>query len=436
MRWILNALYLDFLLLAAPYWLWKAPQGRRYRSGLLERLGFVKRRRGERRCLWVHAASVGEASVPRSLVEVFRKAHPDWEVVFSTVTDTGADRLRSLYPDCRVFYWPLDLSWCVARSLDRIRPSAVALVELEVWPNFLLSCLDRRIPAAIVSGRINRPSARFLRGLTRLCPQMWEAVRLCCARSARDAELFVHAGLPRGRIFTTGSLKYDALPLQADTAERERLRAELGLAPDGSVLVAGSTHPGENEVLCDVYRKLRREHDGLRLILVPRHVELASQTARSVRSMGLPVARKSELGPAPPSQDDVIVIDTIGELITCYSLATCVFVGKSLLPPGGGQNMMEPAALGKPVVVGPHTGNFQPEMELLARREGVAIVRGREGLLGEVERLLNDPGAAGTLGKNARDAVLESRGATDRTLARLEGALDELGLLWAGRKTT
>ena len=151
MRWILNAFYLDFLLLAAPYWLWKLPQARRYRAGLLERLGFVRRMRGGVRRLWIHAASVGEASVPQNLVALFREAHPDWEVVFSTLTDTGADRLRSLYPDCPVFYWPLDLSWCVAESLERVEPDAVLLVELEVWPNYLLSCRERGIPVAVTA---------------------------------------------------------------------------------------------------------------------------------------------------------------------------------------------------------------------------------------------------------------------------------------------
>ena len=431
MRWMLNAFYLDFLLLAAPYWLWKLPQARRYRAGLLERLGFVRRMRSGVRRLWIHAASVGEASVPQSLVALFREAHPDWEVVFSTLTDTGADRLRSLYPDCPVFYWPLDLSWCVAESLERVRPDAVLLVELEVWPNYLLSCRERGIPVAIASGRINRSSAEFLRVLGRLCPSTWEAVKVCCARSALDADLFAYAGLRHDRIFPTGSLKYDALAPDVEPARREELRGRLGLARDAPVLVAGSTHPGEDEKLCEIYKKLRPEHDGLRLILVPRHIERAVQLTRAVASMGLTVVRKSELdsGGRSPSQDEVIVIDSIGELITCYSLATCAFVGRSLLPPGGGQNMMEPATLGKPVLVGPYTVNFKPEMEMLAARGAVVVAQDEAGLLREVGRLLRDPEAAARLGQAARQTVMESRGAARRTLEKLDVMLAEAGLV-------
>ena len=430
MRWVLNALYLDFLLLAAPYWLWKVPQARRYRAGLPERLGLVRRMRGGARRLWVHAASVGEASVPQDLITLFRRRHPDWEVVFSTFTDTGADRLRRLYPDCPVFYWPLDLSWCVAESLERVRPDAVVLVELEVWPNYLLACLERGIPVAIASGRINRSSAELLRALARFCPAVWQAVKLCCARSGADAELFAYAGMRPQGIFATGSLKYDALALEVEPARREELRRRLGLGSDGPVLVAGSTHPGEDEILCEVYEKLRLEHGGLRLILVPRHIERAARLARSLRSAGLPVVRKSELdsGSRSPSQDDVMLVDTIGELITCYSLATCAFVGRSLLPPGGGQNMMEPAALGRPVLVGPYTGNFKPEMELLAARGAAVIVQDGAELLREVGRLLGDPVGAERLGQRARKAVMESRGAAERTLARLEFMLAEAGL--------
>ena len=429
MRWVLNALYMDALLVAAPYWLWKVPQARRYRAGLAERLGFVRRMRSGVRRLWVHAASVGEASVPQNLISLFRRRHPDWEVVFSTFTDTGADRLRSLYPDCPVFYWPLDLSWCVERSLERIRPDAVVLVEQELWPNYLVSCLERNIPVAIANGRINGYSADLLGAVGRICPATLEAVKLCCARSTADAELFAHAGMRRERIFPTGSLKYDALALEVEPARREQLRRRLDLAPGSPVLVAGSTHPGEDEMLCEVYEKLRLEHGGLRLLLVPRHIERAARLARTLGSMGLAVVRKSELdsGARTPSQNDVVLIDTIGELTMCYSLATCAFVGRSLLAPGGGQNMMEPAALGRPVIVGPYTGNFEPEMKLLTARRAVVVVRDGAELLRELRRLLGDHAEARRVGQNARTAVIESRGAAERTLERLEQMLAGAG---------
>jgi len=430
MRWLLNALYVDFLAAAAPYWLWKVPQARRYRAGLCQRLGFVPAAPKTGKRLWVHAVSVGEASIPRLLVEQFRSRHPDWEVVFSTFTDTGADRLRSLYPDCAVFYWPLDLSFCVAQALDRVQPDAVALVELELWPNFLMECGDRRLPVAIVNGRINPPSVRVARALRRLCPGALDAVTLCCARSDADVERFRDGGFEPGRVHSTGSLKYDALPLEVQADKQDALRDRFALSAGAPVLVAGSTHPGEDGVLCRVYAALRKQHEGLRLILVPRHIERAAAVARTIEAQGLSLARKSELDAAgrSASQDQIILVDTIGDLLACYALATCAFVGRSLLPPGGGQNMMEPAGLAKPVIVGPYNGNFEPEMRLLTAHDAVTVASGEAGLQREVGRLLADPKAAGELARRAREAVLGCRGATGRTLDLLDGMLAGAGL--------
>jgi len=257
-------------------------------------------------------------------------------------------------------------------------------------------------------------------------------VRVCCARSEDDAARFAEAGLARDRIFATGSLKYDALPSEVDPARRQELRERLGLDPQSPVLVAGSTHPGEEELLCRVWERLRNTHPTLRLILVPRHVERAAAVVRRLGGMGCPVVRKTDLdcGARAPAGNEVIVVDTIGEeLVTCYSLATCAFVGRSLVPPGGGQNMMEPAALGKPVLVGPHTANFTPEMELLRARRAVVVAHDERALLSQLDRLLGDARAAGALGDRARRSVMASRGATARTLERLEAALARSGLL-------
>lgn len=426
MRWLLNCLY----LCTVPYWLWKLPQARRYRAGIPERLGYAPAMDPGLRRLWVHCSSVGEASIPRTLVNLFRRSHPRWQVVFSTFTDTGADRLRELYPDSMVFYWPLDLTFCVSRALERVKPSLVLLVELEVWPNFMDACLRRGVPVAIVNGRISESSVRGLKSLSRLCGRLWEPVELCCARSPGDAKRLQRAGLPGDRVKTTGSLKYDALTMKADQERLDELRQLFGLEADASVLVAGSTHPGEEEVVCQVYLELKREHPSLRLILVPRHIERARQVASDVRSMNLPMARKTELDAdaTAVTGEEVILVDTIGDLVNCYGLASCVFVGRSLLPPGGGQNMMEPAALGKPVVVGPHTGNFEPEMDLLRREKGVLVVADADDLWKQCHRLLSDRDAAESLGQRARESVIRSQGAAERTLRELQGMLLRHGL--------
>ena len=427
MQWLLDCLYAEAAMLASPYWLWKVPQARRYRAGLLQRVGRAPELESGTSRLWVHAASVGEAGIPRTLVERFRRAHPDWDIVFSTFTDTGAERLRELYPDCTVFYFPLDFSFAVDRALRRIKPSAVVLVEQELWPNFLTACGRRRVPVGIVNARMSSGSARLARGLVRFVPGLWDPVKLCCARSRRDARRYHEAGLPAERIRVTGSLKYDILPDEPDREAANRLREKFGIRRVDKVLVAGSTHSGEEGILCDVYAELRETFPALRLVLAPRHIERAPEVERAIRSRGLKLVRKSRLdtGRESADGDEVILVDTIGDLMDCYAMADCVFVGRSLMEPGGGQNMMEPAALGKPVLVGPHTGNFRPEMADLLDCDAVRVVDGPGELAAQCSTLLGDRVAAEKLGRRAREAVRKSRGATESTLRHLEQMLAE-----------
>jgi len=419
---LFDALYILAGLALLPWWLWKLPHGERYRAGLRQRLGFAPAMPGHGPRMWIHCASVGEASIPRRLVEKFRRRHPGWDVVFSTNTNTGAVRLRELYPDCAVFYMPLDVSFCSARALDRVCPDLVLLVELEIWPNFLHQCRRRDVPVAIVSGRIGDGSRRLLRALSRLRPEVWQAVRVCCARSKDDAAGFRRAGLDPGKLHVCGSLKYDALKSEPDPEKLRHLRRLFSIEPDAPVLVAGSTHEGEEAVVGAAYKVLKLRHRRLRLVVAPRHVERAIAAAAALTARGLAVVRKTQLESrhetVPP--DAVVVLDTIGELGACYGLADCAFVGRSLLPPGGGQNMMEPAGLGVPVIVGPHTGNFRPEMELLRRHEAVLVVRDGTELIKAVDRLLSDPGLAERTGWAGRRVINESRGAGERTLDTLE----------------
>lgn len=433
MRWLFNIFYAGALCGAAPYWLWRMPRARRYRVGVSQRLGRMPRF-GPGRRLWVHTVSVGEAAIPKGLVARFRERHPDWEVVLSTATDTGAQRLREMYPDLPVLYWPFDFSPCVDRAMQRVRPTAVVLVELEVWPNFQLACWERHIPVVIVNGRINPPSARLLRFIRGLQPAVWRAVHACCARSTEDALRFVWAGLAPGKIVTTGSLKYDALALGADPESVDALRRLFCMAEGDRVLVGGSTHPGEEDVLCGVYGRLTADVPGLRLVLAPRHVERAKALERRLSQLGLKVLRKSclDAGRCRVAGDEVILVDTIGDLPTCYALASCCFVGRSMHPPGGGQNVMEAAALGKPVVVGPHTGNFRPEMQLLQSRNAVVVVHDEGELEAQTRRLLVDRAEGMALGERARQAIVEARGATGRTLEHMERVLEGAGLLGHG----
>ncbi len=424
-RLLLDAIYCVLLFWACPYWFYKLPQARRYRAGLLQRMGFAPRLSPGQKRLWIHCASVGEASIPQELVNQLREKHDELDIVFSTFTDTGAERLRKLYPDATVFYWPLDLSCCVDEALRRISPDAVLLVEQELWPNFLLGCRRTQIPVGIINGRIRPSSTRFVRGIGRLLRGLFDPIQLCCARSDGDAQRYREAGIPESRICVTGSLKYDAMPTQVASGKVDRLSALFGIDKNAPVLVGGSTHPGEESVLCNIWDRLRKQHPALRLILVPRHIERAAELERTLEASGFEVARKTALekGKNPEGTDTVILVDTIGDLVTCYGMATCVFVGRSLHEPGGGQNMMEPAGLGIPVVVGPHTGNFRPEMAMLRAWGGVVEVGSEIELEREVDELLSDAVRRRNVGERGQQAVRSNKGATRMTRNALERIL-------------
>ncbi len=422
---ILDSLYAWLGVFVLPRWLVLAPRSRRYRAGLLQRLGLAPELARSGRRVWFHCASVGEAGIPGRLVEMIGSADSEIELVFSACTDTGVERLRALYPDCEVFFWPLDLSASVRASIKRVKPSALVLVEQEIWPNMLMRCRRLRIPVAIVNGRMNRLSSVLVRCIFRLIPDACDAIRLCCVRSADDAQLFTATGIPRERIVHTGSLKYDTLKTDAGEEKTEKLRKLFSIEPGARVLVGGSTHRGEEEALARVWDRLRSEFPGIRLILVPRHIERAQRLAASLRESGLRAELKSGLNETDGAAgaDTIIIVDTIGELVSCYALADIVFVGRSLYPPGGGQNMMEPAALGKPVLLGPHTGNFKPEMQMLASSGAVWTVETEAQLEDAVRRLLEDGKQAGRLGARARSAVLQNRGAAARTYQELARTL-------------
>ena len=428
MSFLLDCLYAAAGAALLPYWLWKLPQARRYRAGLVERLGFAPSLEPLQPRLWIHCASVGEAGIPRRLVSAFQRQRPDWDIVFSTNTDTGAERLRTLYPARTVFHTPLDFACCVGRALDRVRPDLILLVELEMWPNFLLAAGARGVPVAIVSGRIGEGSRRLLRALLRFFPDLRDILQLCCARSEDDAGGFMAAGLNPETVFTCGSLKYDTLATEADPEQARHLERMFNLVGDAPVLVAGSTHDGEELLVAAAYRDLKIEFRRLRLVIAPRHIERADRVQAALEDRGFTVCRKTELEkrgePAP--ENAVCLVDTIGDLVACYSLANCAFVGRSLLPPGGGQNMMEPAALGTAVLVGPHTGNFRPEMRLLERHGAVKVAQNPRRLSEEIKLLLREPERAEQMARAARRLVRQSRGATERTLARLEPLLRDV----------
>lgn len=424
----LDFAYYGALLLAAPFLLWKVaqPRGRRHLAGLRERLGECPPRRTDRPCIWIHGVSVGEIRAAAPLVEALERELPDHEVVLSTTTGTGQEVARRSYAGRRVFYYPIDLSWSVRRVLDAIRPDLVILVELEIWPNFLGEVYRRRIPVALVNGRITARSFRRYRYVRELLFDPLDKVGRFCVQTETYAERFRRLGIPARQIYVTGSMKYDQLP--SEGSDRPATRRDMGVGLDETVLIGGSTHPGEERALLESYRELRRELPDLRLILVPRHTERAAELERVVGELAPGAARRTERlaagarEPLPPGC--VLLVDTIGELGRLYSAADVVFVGGSLIPHGG-QNMLEPVVLGKPTLFGPSWENFREPVERLLAVDGAREVADGPELTRVLRELLTERSAARAMGTRGREALLGARGATRRTVDVIKAYLAE-----------
>ena len=410
-----HALFLCVVVVCAPIALWRLASSRRYRGSFRERCGLVPRSSGDRPALWVHGVSVGEVKGLGRLIAALEERFPGVEVVVSATTPTGLALARQLYAPRRVVRYPIDFGLFPGWALDRIRPIAVVLMELEVWPNFLQAASRRGVPVVVVNGRISERSFRNYRLVRGLLPQ-FDWIALFCVQNDAYRDRLCALGVPEDRIAITGNMKYDGVSMLDPPPSAAPLRRWL--AADGHrVVVAGSTHAREDEWLVDAVRAVsRRLEEPLRLVLVPRHPDRAAAVAEQVRSRGVALTVWSEIGDDRPQLPDggVVLVDAIGHLEAFYGAADLVFVGGSLVPHGG-QNMLEPAALGRAVVFGPHTDNFRADVELLLGADAAVVVEDRSGLEDAFAALLTDPERCRGLGERAVSMIRANQGATART---------------------
>lgn len=427
---LIDAAYLGLIALLSPVLLYRMATQEKYRKGFTQRFGNVPRREGDRRCLWIHAVSVGEAKLAGLLVRELRREFPDWDIVVSTTTSTGQAMAAKELPDTPVFYYPLDFSWATRSALRRIRPDAIVLIELELWPNLLRNARKAGIPVIVVNGRITERGAGRYRWLARVAPWLFrgDCIRMFCVQNEVYAERLRGLGAPADRVRVTGMMKHDAINVEVAQGRGGRMKKLLGLGERALVIVGASVYTDEIATLAALYREVRGEMPEVRLILVPRHMEHLGEMLRAVEKQGLRALRRSTLSEEQPADladgEAVVVVDTMGELVDICSLASCVFVGKSLFESAaGGHNMLEPAALGKAVLFGSYTANFEEEARLLLEGGGALRVRDAEELKRGIVELLRSESRRNELGARARQVVLDNRGATMRNVALLKRVL-------------
>jgi 3-deoxy-D-manno-octulosonic-acid transferase len=447
--------YASAALAAAPFIALKSARTGKYRADWPARLGhgdpLFPRRSPTQRLLLLHCVSVGELLSVRLLISQLLAADEHLLIALSTTTDTGTARARELYPPAghlnhhpriAAVRYPLDFSFAAEAFFDRVRPDAVALVELETWPNFLQIAASRRIPVAIINGRLTERSFNRYALVRPLTASMFKNVSWFGLQTQTIADRFLALGAPHDRIEIIPTLKYDAADIADSIPGAADLAKACGLhSPNLQLFVAGSTAPGEESPLLDAYLALRQKHPHLRLAIAPRHPETVPQVLVAIQANDLTPIRRTNHPDAPsPAQDsglrthdfpsqrpallpsEILVLDTLGELKKLYSLAFAAFVGRSLVP-AGGSDMIEVAALAKPACFGPHTANFAEAVELLLAHHAATVVTDAESLTTIVDHWLSHPESAAKMGAAGRAAILAQRGSTQRYVQRLLAVL-------------
>lgn len=434
MKRLYNLLFTVFFCLSAPYYFLKMLRRGHWRNGFGQRFARysskIKQALTNRHVLWIHAVSVGEVNICTQLISEIERRLPNLKIVVSTTTSTGMAELnRKLPSHIQKIYYPIDRRAYAWRAIMTIHPDAIVLVEAEIWPNFLWRARELQIPVFLVNARLSRNSYIGYRRFAFLFRPLFASFAGVGCQNETDAQRLRDLGCHPDAIRVVGNLKFDAAKLEERRVlDVPGLLRQLGF-PDGArLLVAGSTHAGEEAIIAQIFLRLRQRFPDLYLVVVPRHFERGKEAGRALSSAGVKFVYRSEVtsnSRYKPGEVDCLLVNTTGELKYFYQHAAVIFVGKSLTAEGG-QNPIEPGALAKPMVFGPNMQNFEAIAGAFVSARGAIQVRDEAELESALANLLQNPDAAAELGRNALGVVRQNLGAIERTVdmivANIEGS--------------
>lgn len=413
-------LYTSALFLV-PYYLYRGLRYGKARHGLRERLGIYAQDFHQllhgRKVIWIHAVSVGETRAAIPLLKALRERYPEARLLLSNVTETGREIAVGVTEVDHYIFFPFDLRWIVRKALNLIRPDIIIIVETEIWPNFVMEARRLNIPVVLVNGRISDRSFPRYRMAGKVLLPILDSIADFCMQSEQDSRRIRHLGAHAGRVRVTGNLKFDMQPPQINYDDLESLKNELKLPENGRIWVAGSTHDGEETQLVNVYQELRKICPELFLVLVPRHPERCRQVQEELGKLEIAATLRSTLPQLNRTLQagEVMIVDTLGEMLTLYALADLVFVGGSLVNIGG-HNILEAALLKKPVLYGSYMQNFKEIGRLVRAAHAGLQVKDSDDLYRQMRILLENPCEAQRIGDNGYHLLEENRGATQKTL--------------------
>ncbi|MFH1678980.1 MAG: tetraacyldisaccharide 4'-kinase [Candidatus Omnitrophota bacterium] len=417
-----DLIFVIFAILYLPYFLLK----KKLHYGFIQRVGILPRNLKLESPIWIHAVSVGEAKVAEILVRQLREAFPKKQFVISTVTATGNSIVRGFHAEGGfVFYLPFDLSFIVKRVIRKINPCVCIILETEIWPNLITQLNKMNLPVILVNARISDHSFLGYRIVKPLIKPILNKVNLFCVRSNTDAKRLAALGVASDKLKITGNMKFDFKEYADFDKDYADYKLKLGLESKEKLFIAGSTHRGEEEMILNTYKKLIGEFPDLRFLIAPRHPERCNEVERLIRKYDFQPVRISQLNLSVVRYPSgaVFILDTIGQLLSFYAIADIVFVGGSLIKKGG-HNILEPAYFSKPIIFGPYMFNFREISELFLMKEAASLVHGQEELLNSIRSLLRNPFKLESMGRKAKQLVLENQGATKKNLELIKAIME------------
>lgn len=394
--------------------LYRAIKAPAYRLRWAERFGFVATTKSSQETIWLHAVSVGETLAAVPLVKALQEKYSDYRLTVTCMTPTGSERVKATFGDsvdhC---YAPYDTPDSVARFLTRVQPKILIIMETELWPNTIAACHKRNIPVLLANGRLSEKSATAYRRIQPLVRPMLAQLSAVAAQHGDDGARFTDLGLAGSALTVTGNIKFDLSLDQAIKDKAQQLLTEWRGTNQRPILLVASTHRGEDEIILDAFAQIKTEIENPLLVLVPRHPERFNQVAELCTATGFNLARRS--GGDKVDSADILLGDTMGELMSFFGACDIAFVGGSLVPTGG-HNMIEPAAWGVPVLTGPHLFNFSEASQLLLEGGAMQICDSADQMAEQVVELLQNQVQRTEMGNAAQRIAEANRGALDRLL--------------------
>lgn len=420
MQILYNIFFILFAIAYFPYFLIK----RKGNKGFLQRLGIFDKEllRGvaDNRPIWIHAVSVGEMKTIEGLISRIRTLFPSKRLVISNITRAGRDVALSIAGRSDiVIYLPLDISFIVRKVIRLVNPSAFIIIETEIWPNLITELYAKKVPIVLMNGRLSPKSFRRYNIIKPVMKNILEKITLFAMRTKDDAERIMALGAPHERVKITGDMKFDMIYKSGEDNKAQWFpieRRNLWLGDSAKLIIAGSTHRGEDAKILKSFKAINKDFRDTSLLIAPRHVERTNEISSLVEKFGFKPVKMSEVVSGRDVHSDrncVFILDSVGYLKLLYQLATVVFMGGSLVPHGG-HNFAEPAAYAKPIITGPFVHNFKDMSEIFIKEQALEMVRDVDELENSLKRLVSSEKICKLMGENARKVVLDNVGSTER----------------------